>query len=161
MRALIIYESYYGNTKAVADTIFKELESKGYDVEIHNIRESIHLPLQADLLFIGSPVRIGSFTGRIKHFVKRIDVNEWKYKTIIFFSTILKLPENATEEQKENQKKWDFGASWKMANLAKSRGLNVSDQHLWIEVEGMKGPLVKSGLGETISFVRNTISSII
>jgi len=61
----------------------------------------------------------------------------------------LMLPENATDEQKRTQDGWDRTAGGKLRDLATSRGLGAVENHLWVEVTGMKGPLAETGVEKT------------
>jgi hypothetical protein len=55
MRALVVYESMYGNTQTVADCIGDGLRS-GYDVTVASVRDATAAMVQeADLLVAGGP----------------------------------------------------------------------------------------------------------
>lgn len=41
MKALVLYRSYHGNTKQVADTIAKELSAQGIESEVRDLRMAI------------------------------------------------------------------------------------------------------------------------
>jgi flavodoxin len=155
MKGTIVYDSYYGNTKIVAQAIAEELKAEGHDAELRSLR--VHYPEapHGDIMFLGSPVRMGSVSGRVKRYVKKLDKDDWKDKPIVVFTTILMLPKDATDEQQRSQDKWDIGAGRKLRDLAKSRGLNAVEKHLWIRVKGMKGPLVETGVEETGQFTRD------
>ncbi len=111
-------------------------------------------------MFLGSPVRMGSVSGRVKRYVKKLDEVVWKDKPIVVFTTTLMLPKDATEQQKRSQDKWDWGAGRKLRDLAKSRGLNAVENHLWVEVKGMKGPLVETGVERAKQFTRDILHSL-
>jgi hypothetical protein len=55
MRALVIYESMYGNTRAVADAI---AEGFGSDVEVRSVQEAGSVPGDVDLLVVGGPTHM-------------------------------------------------------------------------------------------------------
>jgi len=160
MRGLVVYDSYFGNTKAVAEAIVEQLEAEGHEPELRSVREHHREPPQGDIMFLGSPVRMGSVTGRVKRYVKKLDEGLWRDKPIVVFTTILALPENATDEQKANQDKYDIGAGRKFRDLAKSRGLNAVETHLWVEVKGMKGPLVETGIEMTKQFTHDMLLAL-
>jgi flavodoxin len=155
MKGTVVYDSYYGNTKIVAQAIAEELEAEGHEVELRSLRERHPEPSGGDFMFLGSPVRMGSVSGRVKRYVNKLDQDAWKDKPIVVFTTILMLPKDATDAQKKSQDTWDIGAGRKLRDLAKSRGLNAVDNHLWIKVKGMKGPLVETGVDETRQFTRD------
>ncbi len=58
MRALIIYESMYGNTRAIAEAIARGLEP-GNDVTVVPVAEATHELLDgADLVVVGGPTHV-------------------------------------------------------------------------------------------------------
>ena len=78
MNAVIVYESICGNTKNVAEAIAAELEAAGNATEIRSVRQRFPKPPRGAILFLGSPVRMGSVAGRVKRFVDTLDVQAWK-----------------------------------------------------------------------------------
>ncbi len=65
MRALVVYESVYGNTRAVAEAITEGLESRGV-VEtkaVYEIAESE--PDEVDLLVVGGPTHMHGLTSSL------------------------------------------------------------------------------------------------
>jgi flavodoxin len=160
MKGVVVYESYYGNTKILAEAIAEQLKVEGHETELRSVREHYPESPQGDIIFLGSPVRMGSVSGKVKRYVKKLDKDVWKDKPIVVFTTILMLSKDATDEQKRSQEKWDLGAGRKLRDLAKSRGLNVVENHLWVEVKGLKGPLVETGVEYTKQFVRDILLSL-
>lgn len=157
MKAVVVYDSSFGNTKVVAEAIAEQLKADGCDIELRSVRERHPAAPEGDIMFVGSPVRWGLVTGRVKRFVKKLDEDAWKDKPIVVFTTILKLRENATEEQLRSHEDYDVGAGRKLRDLARSRGLNAVENHLWVAVEGMKGPLIETGIEETKRFTREIL----
>lgn len=55
MRALVVYESMFGNTEEIALAVAEGLET-AYDVDVVNVDEAPHsLPSDIDLLVVGAP----------------------------------------------------------------------------------------------------------
>ncbi len=160
MKGVIVYESHFGNTKIVAEAIAAELEAAGHRAELRSVRDRHPEPPRGDILFLGSPVRMGSASARVKRFIGKLDVDAWKGRPIVVFTTILKLPENATDAQKQSQEKWDRGAGRKLSELAKSAGFEPVEKHLWVEVTGLKGPLVETAIESTREFTRDLLRSL-
>ena len=62
MRALIVFESMYGNTHAVADAV---AEGLGGDVEVRPVHEAGSLPGAVDFLVVGGPTHMHGLTTAI------------------------------------------------------------------------------------------------
>jgi flavodoxin len=160
VKSVIVYESHFGNTKIVAETIATELEAAGHQVELRNVRDRHPEPPRGDIMFLGSPVRMGSVSGKVKRFIGKLDMATWKGKPIVVFTTTLKLPENATDAQKQSQEKLDWGAGRKLGELAGSAGLDAVEKSLWVEVTGLRGPLVETGIESTRRFTRDILRTL-
>ncbi len=160
MKAVVVYDSSFGNTKVVAEAIAEQLRAEGCDTELLSVRERRPAPPEGDIMFVGSPVRLGSVTGRVKRFVEKLDEDAWRDRPIVVFTTILKLRDNATDEQKLSYEKYDIGAGRKLRDLARSRGLNAVDDHLGAEVKGIRGPLVETAIDKTKQFTHDTLLSL-
>jgi menaquinone-dependent protoporphyrinogen IX oxidase len=160
MKGVIVYDSYYGNTKTVAEAIVEQLKVEGHEADLRSVRERYPEPPQGDILFLGSPIRMGSVTRKVKKYVSRLDKEIWKAKPIVVFTTILLQPENATDKQKESREKYDIAAGRRLRDFARSEGLNAVENHLWVDVKGMKGPLVETGVEKTKQFTHDILLSL-
>lgn len=157
MKGTVVYDSYYGNTKQVAEAIAQELSAAGHEAEVRSIRDRSEP--HGDVLFLGSPVRMGSVTGRVKRWVKKLDAGLWQGGRLVVFTTTLKLPDDANEQKRQTQEKYDWAAGRKLRDLARSRGLPAIEEHLWAEVAGMRGPLTEEALPKTRQFTRDVLRS--
>jgi len=160
MKGVVVYDTYYGNTKLVAEAIAEQLRAEGHEVDLRDVGEKHPAPPQGDMLFLGSPVRMGATTRRVRKFVDKLDVGFWRVRPIVVFTTILALPENATDKHRESREKWDLAAGRKLSELARSVGLNAIENRLWVEVKGNKGPLVESGIEKTKQFTHEMLLSL-
>ena len=160
MKGLVVYDSYFGNTQKVAEAIAEELRAEGHDAEVQSIRDRHAAPAQGDILFVGSPVRMGSVTGRAKRYIKKLDAQAWKDRPVVIFTTILALPEEPTDAQKHSREAYDIKAGLKLGDLAREQGLNEVKDLLWVEVTGMKGPLIDSGVDKARQFTRELLASL-
>ena len=102
MKVLVAYDTYYGNTRLVAEAIADEFKSAGFEAEIRNLKEGFQSPPQGDILVIGTPIRMAHVPRPAKRFVKRLDKESWKGKPIITFTTIGPIKENPTEKEQQN-----------------------------------------------------------
>lgn len=161
MRIVVAYDTYYGNTKQVAEAIAEQAKSEGHEVELRDVKESYPSPPQGDALFVGSPVRVGRVTRATRRFVKKLDRTAWKDKPIIVFTTTAMAPkEDATEKQKQSAQKWAFDVAPKFKDKMKARGLNAMDSVLFVEVKDVKGPLVDTGLEKARQFTHEVLRKI-
>ena len=160
MKGVIVYDTYYGNTKLVAEAIAEQLRADGHEAELRSVREKYPAPPQGDIMFLGSPVRMGSVTRRAKKYVEKIDKGNWIDKPIVVFTTILALPPNPTDAQLQSREKYDVAAGRRLSDMVKSAGLKAFDSQLWVEVTGMKGPLINTGVEKTKQFTHGVLLSL-
>jgi menaquinone-dependent protoporphyrinogen IX oxidase len=161
MKAVVVYDTYYGNTKLVAEAIADELKTEGHEVELRDVKQDYPAAPQGEVMFVGSPIRMGSVTGRVKRYVKRLDKNAWKDKPIAVFTTVASAPkEPLTDKQRKSYDKWALNAGRKLRDLAKAKGLSALDNYLWVEVRTEKGPLVETGVEKTKQFTREMLQSL-
>lgn len=161
MKGFVAYDTYYGNTKIVAEAIAGQLKLAGHEVELLSVRDMDSSPSQGDLLVVGSPIRLGKVTKKSRKFVERLDSEFWKDKLIMTFVTMLPPPgPEASEQKKQSYEKWDIRAAQQLRDLARAQGLNVFDAVLMVHVKGLKGPLVDDGLEKTKQFVESFISTL-
>ena len=161
MKGIVVYDSYFGNTKKVAETIVEQIKAEGHEAELRSMREDCPSPPQGDFMFVGSPIRFGGATGRTKRFVKRLDVATWKDRPMAVFATVASPPKGeATEKQKQSYEKWALRAAPKLRDQAKARGLNAVDAVLSVGVKDQKGPLVDDGLEKTKQFAHEFLQAL-
>jgi hypothetical protein len=61
MKALIVYESMYGNTRAIAEAVAEGL-SGAYDARVRSVHEAGADAAEADLLVVGGPTHMHGMT---------------------------------------------------------------------------------------------------
>ncbi len=163
MKAVVVYDTYFGNTKRVAEAIAEQLKADGHEADLRSVRDDPSSPPQADILFVGSPIRFGGPTGRVKRFVKRLDKEVWTGKPLVVFTTTGEMPkEPATEKQKYSFDKWALGGGRKLRDLARARGFNALENYLWVEVvqaDSKTATLVPSGIEKTKQFAHEVLTS--
>jgi flavodoxin I len=70
MKALIVYDSAYGNTETVARAI---AESLGSDAQVRHVRDvGVQDVRQCDLLIVGSPTQAGRPTRPVQEFIESL-----------------------------------------------------------------------------------------
>jgi flavodoxin len=73
MKALVVYDSMYGNTEKVAKALAEGLESGGVDVDVVKVDAVKFDELDTvDLLCVGSPVHAWNASKPVKEFLERL-----------------------------------------------------------------------------------------
>jgi len=153
MKGMVVYDTYYGNTKMVAEAIAEQIRADGHEAVLYSAREGMPQALDADFMFVGSPTRMTKMTGKTKRFVKKLSKSSWGAKPICFFDTIGLGVEKATG-------RWSGTAAQKLHDLAKEEGLNARSPVLHTEVKDMRGPLADNAVQKAKDFAHEVISSL-
>jgi len=91
MKALIVYDSVYGNTEKIARAIAGALTSSG-EVKVLRAGEVNPSEFEAvDLLVVGSPTQGGKPTLAIQEFLSKIPANALKNVSVTSFDTRVKI----------------------------------------------------------------------
>ncbi len=161
MKIIVAYDTFYGNTKLVAEAIADQAKAEGHEVELRSVKESYPTPPQGDALFVGSPVRIGNLSRPTRRFVKKLDRTAWKDKPIVVFTTTaMGAKPDATDKQKQSAQKWTSDVGPKFRDKIRASGLNAVDTVLYVEVKDVKGPLVDTGVEKAKQFTHEVLQAI-
>ena len=159
MKAAVVYDSVFGNTKLVAEAMAEQLKADGLNVELHNLREEKVRQVDADIMFLGSPTRMKHLTRKVKGFIKKLDKAYWGARTIVVFDTYGPLPRS--EEERQRQDRWiNPGAVGEMRALAANRGFKVHTSALRSPVVGLKGPLDPEAVTKAKRFAHEIFVSL-
>jgi flavodoxin len=142
MKALIVYDSKYGNTKKAAELIGEGLESAENNViTIENVKEiDINKDMTYDLIVIGSPNHAGRHTKNVKKFIEALPNSSLKGEAFAVFDTYMRKDIGKAVKKMEKQ------VNELMPNLNKvSPGLSI-------KVGGMKGPIVDEDIPKCKEF---------
>jgi len=142
-RVIVIYESKYGNTKLVGETIAEGMrEVEGIEAVVSEVKE-VDLSKISDYeaILVGSPTHIGGPTWGVKRFIGKLGKLPLEGKFFAAFNTYLldKSFEQAT-------KKLERRISEKVP------GLKPVSPGLSIRVQGMKGPISEGELPKCREF---------
>jgi len=141
MKALVLYDSKYGNTKMVAEEIARGIQARGMGADLKYVKEANPNDIMGyDIVALGTPNHMGGPTGSTKKLIKGLAGKNLGGKTFGFFDTCLK-----SEEGK---------ATRKLANKLRevAPGVIIAPE-LSILVGGMKGPIVDGELPKCADFV--------
>jgi flavodoxin I len=134
MKAIVIYDSLYGNTAQIANAIG---EGVGMGAKVVRLGEADLAELAYyDLIIIGSPTQGGRYAPTMKAFLDKIPAGALKNKSVAAFDTRLK-----TAFVKI------FGyAAGRIADALKKRGANLVVPAQPFIVKSTKGPLIEGEL---------------
>jgi flavodoxin len=141
-KAIVIYESRWGNTKLVAEKIaegIKQLAATQIVVTDVKTLDTEKL-VDFDAIVIGSPNHIGAATRNIGSLVDKLAGIQLNGKIIAVFDTCLKSDHEKVVKKLERM------------ITQKVPGTKLITPGLSIIVNGMKGPAIQSELAKSIEF---------
>jgi len=140
MKGTVVYDTSYGNTKTIAETIAETLKESGIEVDLFGVKDIRKLSgKDYDFLVVGSPTRFGTMSFAIRGFLGKVKTEEWLNKPFAAFDT--ENPENIEKAQAE-KKEWSAGE--KISDKLRDKKMNQLLPVLKAVVLGQKGP-VKEG----------------
>ena len=143
VKVIVVYESKYGNTKLVAETIIKGMrEVQGVETVLNELKE-VDLSKIAgfDLILIGSPNHYGGPTKSVGEFIDKLEKLSLDGRHFAVFDTYL-------------GKGFFEKAAKKMEKRINQKvpGLKQIAPRLSIAVQGSKGPIVEGELPKCREF---------
>ncbi len=145
-KVIVVYESKFGNTKLVAETIEEGIrEVGGIEVDISELEEvDLDRVTDYDAILIGSPNHFGGPTKSVKQFIDKLSRLSLEEKMFAVFDTYLGKRSDYFFEKavKKMEKRIDEKVS----------GLKRITPGLSIKVQEMKGPLVEGELPKCEDF---------
>jgi len=141
-KVIVVYESKYGNTKFVAETVIEGLKKvKGIETVLSELKKvDLNEIPDYDAILVGSPNHLGGPTRGIKKFIDKLGKLNLKGKMGAVFDTYL--GGNFEKAVKKMEKKIN----------EKVPGLKLVAPGLSIKVQGMKGPILEGELPKCKEF---------
>lgn len=141
-KIIIVYESKYGNTKVVAETIAQGMtEIEGTEVVVTELKKvDISKIRDYDAILVGSPNHIGGPTWGIKKFIGKLGKLSLEGKQFAAFDTYL--GKSFEQAVKKMEKRINDKVS----------GSKLLAPGLSIRVKGMKGPIAEGELPKCRNF---------
>jgi menaquinone-dependent protoporphyrinogen IX oxidase len=137
MKGMVIYDTSYGNTKKIAETIAETLKELGIEVDFFYVKDVKKLSAKDyDFIVLGSPTKFGTMSFAVRGFVGKVKSEEWMNKPFAAFDT--ENPENIERARAENK---EWSAAEKIAEKLKDKKMNQLLPVLKAVVFGQKGPL--------------------
>jgi len=126
MKICIIYYSKYGNGRKLAEHLGTIMREKEHEVELFPCNElkSSSIPF-ADLYFFSSPTHMGGPAGKMKKFLKHLEIGQENAKYALITTTL--------DAKGKTLRKMEY--------LLQTKGLTKISEGLAVLVTGMKGPL--------------------
>jgi len=156
MKVIVVYDTSYGNTKKIAETLAETLKEPGIEVDLFYVKDVKKLNGEDyDFLVLGSPTKFGTMSFTIKFFLGKVKSEEWENKSFAAFDT--ENPENV--EQARIQKK-EWSAAEKIAEKLREKKMNQLLPVLKALVLGQKGPIVEGEIERTKGYARELAAKL-
>jgi len=147
MKALVVYDSVYGNTERIANAIAGAIAPSGEVKAVRAGEASVSELQSIQLLIVGSPVQGGRATEAVQAFLKSIPANGLANISVATFDTRMamrfaKLFGNAAE---------------RMAKSVKEKRANLVAPPEGFVVEGKEGPLREGELERAAAWAKGIV----
>ena len=77
MKGMVVYDSSYGNTKKIAETIAETLKESGIEIDLFYVKDVKKLSAKNyDFLVLGSPTKFGTMSFTFKRFLGKVKGEE-------------------------------------------------------------------------------------
>ena len=134
MKSIVVYESFYGNTKNVAEIIALNIDDcvaiHVDDLDKTQIKED-------DLVIVGSPTRAFKSSKKINTFIKKLPQ---KIALVAVFDTRMHITDETPKFLRVLEKKFGY-ATDTMIKIIKKHNLNLYSVPGEFFVDGTEGPL--------------------
>ncbi len=148
--AVIVYDSWYGCTKAVAEEIARGLSYDGrLATVVTHVKDTTPEHVRDhDVIVIGSPNHFGAPTVRVRDLVRKLRGFDLRGKRVAFFDTCF-----ATDRGK---------AMGKLESLLREQNPLLSPPFLGLSVvvEGTRGPVMAGEMGKARELGRTVRTSL-
>ena len=151
MKGIVVYDTSYGNTKTIAETIAETLKESGIEVDLFDVKNVKKVSAKDyDFLVLGSPTRFGTMSFAIRGFLGKVKSEEWVNKLFIAFDT----------ENPENMEKKEWSAAEKIAAKLIDKKMNLLLPVLKAAVFGQKGPLKEGEIERAKDYTREIANKL-
>jgi menaquinone-dependent protoporphyrinogen IX oxidase len=149
MKGIVVYDTSYGNTKKIAETIAETLRESGIEVDLFDVKDAKLSAKDYDFLVLGSPTRFGTMSFAIRRFLGKVKTEEWMSKPFAAFDT-----ENPENIEKARAEKKEWSAAEKISEKLRDKKMNELLPVLKAVVSGQKGPLKEGEIERTKEYAR-------
>jgi menaquinone-dependent protoporphyrinogen IX oxidase len=156
MKGIVVYDTSYGNTQKIAETITETLKESGIEVDLFDVKNAKKLTgKDYSFLVLGSPTKFGTMSLTIRFFLGKVKNEEWMNKPFAAFDT--ENPENIERARLENK---EWSAAEKIAEKLKDKKMNQLLPVLKALVTGQKGPIVEGEIERTKDYARELATKL-
>ena len=152
MKGIVIYDTSYGNTKEIAETIAETLKEAEIQVDILHVKKVKLDGKDYDFIIIGSPTKWGTMSFTMKRFLGKIKSETWASKPFAAFDT--ELPDNIEKTETENK---NWSAAEKIAEKLTDKNLKQMLPVLKAVVLEKKGPLKDGEIERTKDYTKELV----
>jgi menaquinone-dependent protoporphyrinogen IX oxidase len=151
MKGIVVYDSSYGNTKQIAETIAETLKESGIEVDAFYVKDVKKVSAKDyNFLVLGSPTKFGTMSFTVKGFLGKVKSKEWMNKPFAAFDT----------ENPENIERQEGSAAEKIAEKLGEKQMNQLLPVLKAVVLGWKGPLQEGEIERTKKYARKLAAKL-
>ena len=144
MKALVIFDSNFGNTKLIADAIANEL---GPDTKLASVSDCATLELEGvDLLVVGSPIVGWKPSEKMREFLASFSASKLQGLKAAAFDTRIKT-------------RLSGDAARKIAGVLTKAGAKVIVPPQAFYVKGKEGPLLEGEIARATAFAKSIIET--
>ncbi len=154
MKTLIVYDSFYGNTQKIAETLAGALACE--TVKVQNMAaEQLH---EVELLVLGSPTRAFSASPDIKAWLKTLSADSLKDVKAAVFDTRLSMADVNSRFLTFMVKIFGYAAE-KMGKGLQSKGARLLVPPEWFLVKDSEGPLKDGEIERVIEWAKHILAA--
>jgi menaquinone-dependent protoporphyrinogen IX oxidase len=138
MKVLIVFDTKHGNTQQVAELIAEGINSvDGNETDVSNVNDfELSEDKAYDLIVIGSPNHVGTYTKKVKKFVSNLSSTSVKFSSFAVFDTYMGKDFEKAAKKMEKQ----------IIEILPSSTMALPV--LSIKVGGIKGPITEEDLSK-------------
>ena len=156
MKGIVVYDTSYGNTRTISETIAETLKESGTEVDLFYVKDVKKLNgKDYDFIVLGSPTKFGTMSFAVRSFLGKVKGEEWKNKPFAAFDT--ENPENVDRAKAENK---EWSAAEKIAQKLREKKMKQLSPVLKALVLGQKGPLVEGEVARTKEYARDLAAKL-
>jgi flavodoxin len=156
MKAVVVYDSYFGNTKTVAEEIGKAI---GEDVMVYSVKEFDFDELDnIDLLIVGSPTRAFRPTKLITYLIKVVSKSN-NLQSVACFDTRMHITDKEPWVLRKLEKRFGYATDTMVKILSKNKNIKVLDPN-WFYVGEAEGPLLDDEIQKAIEWTNGIVNNV-